>query len=191
MIATHNHLGFVMSRSEIVGTVFIPKYYDPDIADRLAKLSATHSLLRLGDLIENGQIQVATGDEIGKMAYGTGPIPFIRTSDITNWEIKADAKQGVAEEIYDSYAKGQDVRPGDLFFVRDGTYLIGAACLITEADSNILYQSHILKFRVLPGSPVSLPCCSRSYAHLSLSDKSARSNSLLISLIQLATGIRN
>lgn len=33
------------------------------------------------------------------MAYGTGNIPFIRTSDISNWEIKADFKHGVSEEI--------------------------------------------------------------------------------------------
>ena len=29
-----------------------------------------------------GAVQLSTGDEIGKMAYGTGEIPFVRTSDL-------------------------------------------------------------------------------------------------------------
>ena len=44
--------------------------------------------------------QRSTGIEIGKMAYGTGDIPFIRTSDISNWELKNDPKQNISEEIY-------------------------------------------------------------------------------------------
>jgi len=153
----HNHLGFLLKSSAVRGHTFIPKYYNPEITARLDDLRRTHELVVLGELTRRGQIQITTGDEIGKMAYGTGPIPFIRTSDISNWEIKADPKQGISEAIYGQYAGKQDVRPGDLFFVRDGTYLIGASCLVTEADSKILYQSHILKFRVAADAPVSGP----------------------------------
>ena len=153
----HDRLGFVTKRSALKGRVFIPRYYNPEIADRLASLQPTHDLVSFGDLVRTRAIQVSTGDEIGKMAYGTGQIPFVRTSDISNWEIKADPKQGVSEAIYENYAVKQDVRAGDIFFVRDGTYLIGTCCLITEGDSKILYQSHILKFRVSPKSPISAP----------------------------------
>lgn len=153
----HNHLGFLLKNSAVRGHVLIPRYYNPEIATRLDELRRTHELVAFGELIQRGHIQTATGDEIGKMAYGTGPIPFIRTSDISNWEIKADPKQGVSEIIYEQYAGKQDVQPGDLFFVRDGTYLIGASCLVTQADSKILYQSHILKFRVAADALVSGP----------------------------------
>jgi hypothetical protein len=54
-------------------------------------------MIGLGELIQQGSIQTATGDEIGKMAYGTGPIPFIRTSDISNWEIKAEVVKWLVE----------------------------------------------------------------------------------------------
>lgn len=93
-------------------------------------------------------LEVATGDEIGKAAYGTGDIPFVRTSDIANWEIKSAPKQGISREIYDDYAPAQDVQAGDILFVRDGTYLIGNNCFITPIDSEILYQSHVLKLRI-------------------------------------------
>ena len=156
-MTVHNHLGFLLKSSAVRGSVLIPKYYNPEIKTHLDNLRHTHELVLLGELIDRGHIQTATGDEIGKMAYGTGPIPFIRTSDISNWEIKADPKQGVSEAIFEQYASKQDVQPGDLLFVRDGTYLIGAACLLTEADSKILYQSHILKFRVATDAMVSGP----------------------------------
>ena len=42
----------------------------------------------MGQLRDENDIEYHTGDEIGKMAYGTGDIAFIRTSDFSNWEIK-------------------------------------------------------------------------------------------------------
>ena len=55
------------------------------------------------------------------MAYGTGSIPFIRTSGLSNWEIKADAKHGVSQVIYDDYMSGSQVEANDILMVRDGT----------------------------------------------------------------------
>ena len=62
----------------------------------------------------------------------------------------------MSEEIYAAYSVKQDVRAGDIFLVRDGTYLIGQACLLTNHDLPCLYQSHILKFRLNEASPISL-----------------------------------
>jgi hypothetical protein len=89
------------------------------------------------------------------MAYGTGNIPFIRTSDISNWEVKTDPKQGVSRAIYEQYALKQDVAANDILFVRDGTYLIGQSCILSEHDLPCLYQSHINKIRVENTSPIS------------------------------------
>ena len=155
--AAHDHLGFVVKSSVLRGQVYIPKYYNPEIAERLHELEKTHDLVVFEDLVNRKEISVSTGDEIGKMAYGTGLIPFIRTSDISNWEIKADPKQGVSEDIYVKYARKQGVKLNDVLFVRDGTYLIGSACLVTDADAKMLYQSHILKFRVAPNASISAP----------------------------------
>ena len=106
-------------------------------------LSGTHNCRTIGELVDAGLLAAETGDEIGKAAYGTGDIPFVRTSDISNWEIKSAPKQGVSREIYAVYASDQDVQSGDILFVRDGTYLIGTNCFITEIDKEILYQSHV------------------------------------------------
>lgn len=141
-------LAYRLNNRSIKNRIYIPKYYDPELHAEILALSETHELLCLGDLIDEGAISVQTGHEIGKMAYGTGNIPFVRTSDITNWEIKTIPKQGVSEEIYEQYAEKEDTQVGDILLARDGTYLIGVNCMITELDIPMLFQSHILKIRV-------------------------------------------
>lgn len=142
-------ISYMLNISDIKNDIFIPKYYDPDLYKELHDLSATHDLLNIGELIEKGILIAQTGHEIGKMAYGTGNIPFVRTSDITNWEIKAIPKQGISEDIYSQYAEKEDVQPGDILLVKDGTYLIGTNCMVAEMDIPMVYQSHILKFRIV------------------------------------------
>jgi type I restriction enzyme M protein len=127
----------------------VPKYYNPEIDAELVRLKATHRTVCVGDLLKSGVLTVETGVEIGKMAYGTGTIPFIRTSDISNWEIKADFKHGVSPEIYDIEKTRVDVRPGDILMVRDGTYLIGTTAIVTASDVPMLFQSHIYRIRVV------------------------------------------
>jgi type I restriction enzyme M protein len=144
-----DHLGFTVNSNDILDQIYLPKYYNPELRQRLDGLSPTHDLVSLGDLAEANVISVNTGHEVGKLAYGTGPIPFIRTSDIANWEIKGDPKHGVSADIFDDLSSRQDVEPGDILMVRDGTYLVGTCAVVTELDARIVFQSHILKFKVL------------------------------------------
>jgi type I restriction enzyme M protein len=150
-----DHLGFLLPSDQIRNRIFVPKYYDPEIEAGLEALKRTHELVRIGDLQKSKTILVDTGIEIGKMAYGTGTIPFIRTSDLSNWEIKADFKHGVSEEIYDEIKHKVDLKTGDILLVRDGTYLIGTSAIVTEADLPMLFQSHIFRIRVLKPSTIS------------------------------------
>ena len=143
----YDHLGFIIKSSDIINHIYLPKYYNPEIQGRLDRLRETHDLVRLGDLINQKALQVQTGDEVGKLSYRTGNIPFIRTSDIANWEIKADPKHGLSQEIYESYKERQDVRENDILMVRDGTYLVGTCAMITSLDIKMVYQSHIYKIR--------------------------------------------
>ena len=84
-----------------------------------------------------------------------GTIPFIRTSDLSNWELKTDPKHGVRKEIFDKYHKKCDVRKDDILIVRDGTYLIGTTAFVTRFDVDILFQSHIYRIRVLKPEKIS------------------------------------
>jgi type I restriction enzyme M protein len=141
-------LGYMLLDSQVRNNILIPKYYDPEIAEQLQGLSSTHDLVQINDLVEKGVLTFDTGIEVGKMAYGTGPVPFIRTSDISNWELKVDPKQSVSEDLYDQFKDKLDVRAEDLFVVRDGTYLVGTSCILTEHDTRILYCGGLYKIRV-------------------------------------------
>ena len=142
-----DHLGFFININKFKNNTWLPKYYDPEITNELNFLSRTHVLISSGNLIEKGFLEIKTGDEVGKLAYGTGEIPFIRTSEITNWEIKTDNKHGVSEKIYEKYKRKQNVECEDILMVKDGTYLVGSCAMVTENDLPLVYQSHIYKIR--------------------------------------------
>ena len=143
----YDHWGFVINESEILDNIYLPKYYNPEIPKKLEKLRDTHELHIFRDLVDQGIISISTGHEVGKLAYGTGNIPFIRTSEIANWEIKLDPKHGLSEAIYEEMKDKQDVQENDILMVRDGTYLVGACALVGKYDTKIVYQSHIYKIR--------------------------------------------
>ena len=149
-----SRLGFVVAMRDIKDMVLAPRYYNPEPRNALAKLAKTHELVPMRTLISEGHVSIATGDEPGKLIYGTGDVPFVRTSDLSNWEVKIDPKHCVSEEYYQQVARRQDVREGDVLMVRDGTYLIGTCALITRYDVRICYQSHIYKIRAHHGAPL-------------------------------------
>jgi type I restriction enzyme M protein len=68
---------------------------------------------------------------------------------LSNWEIKADPKHCVSEDIYNSLKIKQDIRENDILMVKDGTYLIGTCAIVTGYDLKMIIQSHIFKIRVL------------------------------------------
>lgn len=150
----YDHLGFVIKESEIINDIYLPKYYNPEIKASLKKLSSTHNLKTIRDLVKANVLEIKTGDEVKKENYGTGTIPFIRTSDIANWEIKLDPKQGLSEEIYEHFKNKQDVKPLDILMVRDGTYLVGTCAIVSDEDYQFVFQSHIYKIRVKDSSVI-------------------------------------
>ncbi|MFX0051780.1 MAG: restriction endonuclease subunit S, partial [Candidatus Hermodarchaeota archaeon] len=146
----HSHLGFSIRISQIENHILIPEYYNPDIHNKLTLLKQKGVMLlyKLEDLLQNGDIEITRGHEIGSKFYGTGKIPFVRTSDLINLEINIDPKKQVSQEIYDLYKDKQDIQAGDILFVSDGTFLIGKSAMVTENDTKIIIQSHLKKIRV-------------------------------------------
>jgi restriction endonuclease S subunit len=142
-----DHTAFSISSDSIKEKIYIPKYYDPSIQEELNTLKRECDLVSIRELESNGYISLTTGDEIGKLAYGTGSIPFVRTTDFANWEIKHNTKQKVSESIYRRYAARENVQENDILLVRDGSYLIGNTCIIAEDDSQMLFCGGLIKIR--------------------------------------------
>ncbi len=146
-----DHLGFLLDAQSLADHILIPEYYNPEIPKYLKELEASgqYTLVTIGELVERKVLSLKRGNEIGSQFYGTGDVPFVRTTDIVNWEIKMDPVKAVSEEVYQQYKRRQDVRAGDILFVNDGTFLIGRSAMVTDLDQRIVIQSHLRKIRVL------------------------------------------
>jgi len=147
----YSRLGFSFQFSDIKNFILIPEYYNPDISTQLNSIREKNEfqLISMKFLLDKNLINITRGHEIGSKFYGTGEIPFIRTSDLINWELNIDAKKKVSREIFNLYKKKQDVQANDILLVCDGTFLIGKTAMITENDTQIIIQSHLKKIRVL------------------------------------------
>ena len=137
----------------IVPRYHIERDYQTSDEKELIGHAATASL---GDLVSANLLTIRKGHEPGSDAYGTGDIPFVRTSDITNLEISADPTNGVNEEVYNTFSGLQQLKPSDVLMVVDGRYRIGMTALITANNHRCVVQSH---FRILgTPQPVRLDC---------------------------------
>jgi type I restriction enzyme M protein len=151
------HLAFSLERTQIRNRILIPKYYDPDIELAARRAGERFDLPRLGDLLLSGPSGSQLGDWIPRELYGTGTIPYVRTSDLSRWRIRADYKKGVSEQVYLAYRNKQDVRADDILLVAHGTYLVGNVALVTEEDSRLVLQDHVFRLRINPETGVN-PC---------------------------------
>jgi type I restriction enzyme M protein len=148
---------FKIKFSDIKDKIYIPSYYI-GVEKVLKKLSQDnrYELVSILELVKRGIIYtnknglIPRGDEIGSNLYGLGDIPFIRTSDITNWEINLNSHKKTSEEVYLHYKERQNIEEGDILLVKDGgPNLIGNVAYITELDTQIIIQSHIFQIKVL------------------------------------------
>jgi hypothetical protein len=146
--------GFTVEKKQLRKRILIPKYYDPVLEADLAAAETNdpRPWVSLGELVERGLLSATSGVEVGKMAYGTGAISFIRTSDLADWVIKRDVRQGVSEFIYNQHSKRASVEALDVLLIRDGTYLVGSSALVTADDLPALFCGGIYRLRSLdPG----------------------------------------
>ncbi len=148
---------FKINFNQIKNNIFIPNYYT-GVEKTLKNLKDdTHfELVSIRDLIQRKIIfsnkgeYLPRGNEIGSSVYGLGEVPFIRTSEIHNWEVNLDSNKRTSKEVYDLYKEKQNIEEGDILLVKDGgPNLIGKTAYVTHLDTEIIIQSHIYQFKVL------------------------------------------
>ncbi|MFX1315543.1 MAG: N-6 DNA methylase [Promethearchaeota archaeon] len=148
---------FKIKNSQIKNSIFIPTYYT-GVEKILKKLSVdkNYQLKSIKELVEaniiytNNGKYLPRGDEIGSNVYGLGDVPFIRTSELNNWEINLDSHKKTSEEVFEQYKDKQNIEVGDILLVKDGgPNLIGRTAYITELDTKIIIQSHIYLIKIL------------------------------------------
>jgi len=123
------------------GKYFVPRYYTTQ--KESVALESYGEITTLGELIEAQYLTIRSGHEIGSDAYGTGNIPFVRTSDINNFEISCDPTNSVSEDVYLQYKDQQKLEIGDILFIADGRYRIGKTAILNAHNIRCIIQSHI------------------------------------------------
>lgn len=125
----------------------VPRYYaSRELTRDEESIIAEAKFVSLGALRDQKVLTVRKGHEVGSQAYGTGDIPFVRTSDVNNFEVSVDPTKGISEAVYEKYAPQQKLKPGDVLMVADGRYRIGTTALLTESNHRCVVQSH---FRII------------------------------------------
>lgn len=141
------------TRADLTGhTYLVPRYFErpaPRTAEEQALLAGAR-WATLGDLRACGALRIRKGREPGSEAYGTGDIPFIRTSDLNNFEVSTDPAKSVSEEVYAQHRAAIDLRVGDVLIVVDGRYRIGTCGMVTARNVRSLVQSHLQVVTVSP-----------------------------------------
>jgi type I restriction enzyme M protein len=146
-----DRLGFVVRRRSLVENILVPGHYDPDLKREISNLerSGKFDLLSIDDLEERGVLEIRNAPATAsKLQYGTGEVPFIRTSDIGNGEVLYPTTHSVSRRVYERYSGKQDLRPGDILIIKDGTYKVGRSIILLEQDVEALVQSHFKVIRV-------------------------------------------
>jgi type I restriction enzyme M protein len=148
---------FKIEFRKIKNNIFIPNYYTG--VEKTLKVLENDKNYTLISFKELGDDQVIfktksgyfpRGDEIGSIVYGLGDVPFIRTSELNNWEINLDSHKKTSEEVYEIYKEKQNIEVGDILLVKDGgPNLIGKTAIVTELDKKIIIQSHIFQLKTL------------------------------------------
>ncbi|TFG01840.1 MAG: hypothetical protein EU542_06245 [Promethearchaeota archaeon] len=154
---TKNQSVFRIKFSQIKNNIFIPSYYT-GVERKLESLKekteyvleSIQSLVNRKIIYSNRTGYLPRGNEIGSSVYGLGEVPFIRTSELNNWEINLDSHKKTSEEVYFQYKNKQNIEEGDILLVKDGgPNLIGKTAYITSLDTKIIIQSHIYQIKVI------------------------------------------
>lgn len=123
--------------------ILTPKFYYPKYLNTLKAIKKKFKTIKLGEIAD-----IKRGDEVGSTNYRKyvdrkdSDVPFIRTSDLVNYEIDNYPDYYIDEEIYKELK--QDLKPSDLLVSNDGK--IGLLAILTPEDRCII-QSHIRRVR--------------------------------------------
>ncbi len=143
---------FMIKTSDIKNDIFIPRYYWKTKIKEIQKQAKEKNLnlISVSDLIKKGILYSSKGHGSPQSEYkGKGDIPYVRVSDIVNWDIYKNYTAMVPEAEYERVkGNGIDLQENDVLFVRRGSYRIGTVALVTKSNLKVLLMGELTVFRV-------------------------------------------
>lgn len=120
--------------------LWTPMYSFPLYVNTLEAIKEKWEIVNLGKITD-----IRKGDEVGSDAYigyldkRTTDVPFIRTSDIVNYEIDQYPDFYIPIELFNELDQG--FQPNDILFTKDGK--IGMVGMVTEFDKAIISSGFV------------------------------------------------
>lgn len=132
---------FSVSKSDFVDAdLWTPMFSYPLYVNTLKAIQAKWETVPVGEIAD-----LKKGDEVGSDTYigyldkRKTDVPFVRTSDIVNYEIDQYPDFFIPEKIYQEVAQG--FQRGDVLFTKDGK--IGMVGMMTEYDRAIISSGFV------------------------------------------------
>ncbi len=127
----------------------IPSYYQGLVIPPLVPKNQIK--VNIGELVNKGILGAWDGHgSPPSESKGKGKVPYIRVSDIVNWELYRNPVSGIPEDIYKKMVLNKEKpKAGDILFVRRGSYRIGTVAMASPQDSHVLLTRELLTFRIL------------------------------------------
>ena len=120
------------------------KSHLPEYVQTEQEITKNHNCVNLGKIVS-----LKKGDEPGSGSYSDyldksdSDVPFIRTSDIYNYQIDLSPDNFIDNSTYKELS--QKVETGDILFTKDGK--IAEVAMVTKSDKAV-YQSGITIIRI-------------------------------------------
>lgn len=128
-----------VSFNNLKNSLWTPKYYYPKYVEIINYIKSNFNYDYISNLVD-----ISNGDEVGSESYNTyleknvTDIPFIRTSDLYNYQFDRCPDFFVDKSTYKEL--NQNIEKNDILFTNDGK--IGLIAMIVD-DDPIIVQSHI------------------------------------------------
>lgn len=120
--------------------LWTPKYSYPLFVNTLKAIQKEWRTVPIGEIADLKKgVEVGSDAYIGYLDKRKSDVPFVRTSDIVNYEIDQYPDFFVPEEIYNEL--GQGFQNGDVLFTKDGK--IGMVGMVTEFDKAIISSGFV------------------------------------------------
>lgn len=147
-----SELGFVIKYSDIKNFILTPHTYWYKKSDELV----LNKSVSLGELIDKKIINIKKGKAVKASQYVSDGIPFVRTSDISNYEVSRQTSKYISINDYQNVKKDYDIKTKDILFVTRGRTstdlsngLIGETAFILAHQTQITIQGAVSRIRLV------------------------------------------
>lgn len=147
---SHNRHVFYIDSSDLDPDILVPRYYR--ILQNPIQVPADCIPISLQQLLDEKIIEVWSGHgSPPSHEKGMGNIPYIRVSDIVNWEMYRNPVTGIPDSVYLKILrkKGKKPEAGDVIYVKRGSYRIGTVAMASPRDERVLLTTELLTFRII------------------------------------------